>query len=106
MAKKLESSKIIAEELEIPDAPAYVIARDGFMSGWGESRNRPNYVILPCASQREAVAVMGFVQRRREMRDTRITNKEGLALSRANTYSLFSRETAPAWYPEDRNGTT
>jgi hypothetical protein len=105
VGKKLESSKLIADELALPDAPIYVIARDGFMSGWGESRNRPNYVILPCASQHEAAAVLGFVQRRREMHDARITNKAGLALSHANTYSLFSRETAPAWYPEASHGT-
>jgi hypothetical protein len=101
VAKKLASSFIINDGTEVPEAPCYVVATDAFMSGWGEAHGRSNIVILPCASQHEAVAVMGFVQRRREMRDVRITNRANLRIDTLrNAYSLFSRATAPAWYPE------
>lgn len=105
MTKKLASSFLINDGTEVPEAPCYVVARDQFMSGWGESHGRPNLVILPCASQREAVAVLGIVLHRGEMREVRITNREGLRLDTArHTYSLFSRETAPTWYPEVPRG--
>ena len=42
---------------ELPLAPFYVTALDTFMSGWGGTSSKENYVVLPCASEEEAAVV-------------------------------------------------
>jgi hypothetical protein len=94
------ASKLITSRSEIPDAPLYVLSNDAFMGHWGMSRGKINTVILPCESWAEAQAVAKYADSRPEQKRVRIVmNKPRLRVG-THTYSLMSRETATAWYPE------
>lgn len=53
---------------EIPSAPCYVIATDGWFSGWGYAEGKRNILIVPCSDDDEARAVKVRLRSRSEMR--------------------------------------
>jgi hypothetical protein len=90
---------LIRSGLELPAAPYYVEAHDRFMSGWGCAAGKPNHVILPCASVAEALAVERYADQRSDIGATTIWRRKKPPIHGTICYSLYTRETAPAWYP-------
>jgi hypothetical protein len=88
-------STIVSSATEIPDAPAYVLANDRFMSGWGKSPEQ-NTVILPCSSYNEAECVARYAEYREDMQRVRIVVNRP-RLRSGITYSLFSRHDVETW---------
>ena len=91
-------STLIVSRKEIPDAPCYVLCNDRVFSGWGQSPNKTNVCILPCKDWAEAIKVSDYAKSRREMRYVRIVGEKPRLYTDRNTYSLFDRNHASAWY--------
>lgn len=92
-------SMFVTEDSEVPKTPFYVVARDTFMSGWGMSKGRDNWVVLPCQSDEEATIVLENARRRTDMVEAHITESLADLLRRPDiTVSLFDREDADRWY--------
>ena len=92
-------STFVTKCSEVPKAPFYVRARDTFLSGWGRSEGRPNYVLLPCTSYAEAEIVLANTRARSDMADARIVKHVPRLVTRDDvTVSLFDREDAARWY--------
>lgn len=92
-------SIMITLRSEIPEAPYYITCTDRFMSGWGPSKSKSNRCIFPCESAAEAWYVELYAQNRSEMKNIRICVVKPTLRNQVNTYSLFRREEARAWYP-------
>lgn len=99
-------SDFVTDIDNVPAAPFYVRARDTFMSGWGQSPGRDNYVLLPCESMEEACVVRTNAMARTDMEDVRIVSGVQALVERQDvTVSLFDREDAERWYtPGGFNG--
>jgi len=93
-------SILITSQTEIPEADFYVTATDKFMPGWGLSNGKNNRVIVPCTSD-EVDHVESKLLERNEMKRVHVCQKKPKLNNRQNTYSLFNRSCARAWYPEN-----
>jgi hypothetical protein len=95
-------SNFISEPEELPDFRFFVVAKDTFMSGWGKSEGRENWVILPCKNHKECQVVCENARNRTDMIHIHIRPKVGmegmLRRDRQSTFSLFDREDADRWY--------
>lgn len=92
-------SSFVTKISEVPKAPYYVRALDRFMSGWGKSHGKDNWVLLPCESYEEAEVVLANTKARSDMDQARIVcNIPRLVTRRDVTVSLFDREEANRWY--------
>ncbi len=60
----------------IPDAPIYVLSNDTFMSYWGESINKINTCVVPCASLEEANAVIRYIESRSDQKYIRLAQNK------------------------------
>lgn len=92
-------SRIITSRSEIPDAAYYVCANDSFMSGWARAKDTINTIICPCQTYEEMRHVESYAQTRSEMKRIRICTTKPRLRDR-HVYSLFTPETATAWYPK------
>lgn len=92
-------SEFVTSAADVPKTPFYVRAKDRFMSGWGKSAGKDNWVLLPCESYEEAQVVLENTRARSEMVDARIVcHIPRLVTRRDVTVSLFNREEADRWY--------
>ena len=89
--------KTVSERSEVPDAPAYVMCNDTFMSGWGQAEGKTNTIILPCKSWDEAEVVAANARRRGEQVRVRIVANKP-RLHDHVLYSLLTKESSPTWY--------
>lgn len=87
----------IEKTSQIPDAPYYAVAKDEFMSGWGRSEGKDNWVVFPCDSMEEAEIVKENLKNRSDMRRARI-NKNKPIVRKGVLLSLMDKEEASRFY--------
>lgn len=83
---------------EVPEAPFYVQARDRFLSGWGQSEGKDNWVLLPCKTAMEAAVVQKNAKSRSDMEEVCIVDNAKLVLRTDITVSLLHRSKSSRWY--------
>ena len=93
-------STLINSRSEIPKAICYVTCTDKLFSGWGMSDGLNNRCIFPCETYEEADRLVSYAESRSEMKNIRICYDKPKLNLNINTYSLFDRECARAWYPK------
>ena|SRR5215211_2083295 len=91
-------TELITTHDEIPDAPFYVVSRDRFLSGWGNSEGKDNILIIPCDDGDEACIVATNARNRTDQEAVRIFQFKPTLLNNKNTYSLLTKETGARWY--------
>jgi hypothetical protein len=80
----------------IPEAAAYVVSTDSFMSNWGRAEGRTNVCVVPCESAKQAEEVAQYVRSRSEQKRVRIVTTKPRSSSR-RLLSLI-----PAWVDRAR----
>lgn len=91
-------------EHDIPHAPAFVVAKDTFLSGWGPARGKTNWTVCPCDSAAQAERTLSYAKSRSDTKSVAIVDREhvvGLMMKPTNLLSLMSPTDAKAWYPKE-----
>lgn len=81
-------------------AKYYVTMTDGFMSGWGQARNKINKLVLACDTIEEAEHVFALAKSRSEMRHVNICHKRPNYSENRYFVSWHDKTDYRNWYPK------